>query len=60
MKSSYIVYEVKYAKNSSVLDCLRVSLIILRMNNIDDYFQEVAFSMGYKVEDLLPIDRRVI
>lgn len=30
------------------------------MRNIDDYFQEVAFSMGYKPEDLLPIDRQVI
>ncbi len=30
------------------------------MNNLDDYFQEVAFSMGYKAEDLLPIDRIVL
>ena len=30
------------------------------MKQIDGFFQEVAFSMGFKAEDLLPIDRQVI
>lgn len=30
------------------------------MRNIDDYFQEVAYSMGFKPEDLLPIDRQAL
>jgi hypothetical protein len=30
------------------------------MPTIDDYFQEVAFSLGYRPEDLLPIDREVV
>lgn len=30
------------------------------MNKIDDYFQEVAFNMGYKTTDLLPIDLEVV
>ena len=30
------------------------------MKHIDDYFQEVAFSMGYRPEDLLPVDREVV
>lgn len=30
------------------------------MNKIDDYFQEVAYMMGYKPEDLLPVDRQVL
>ena len=30
------------------------------MKHIDDYFQEVAFSMGYRPEDLLPIDRAIV
>ena len=30
------------------------------MEHIDDHFQEVAFSMGYRPEDLLPVDREVV
>lgn len=30
------------------------------MKQIDDYFQDVAFSMGFKAEDLLPIHREVV
>lgn len=30
------------------------------MEHIDDHFQEVAFSMGYRPEDLLPIDREIV
>ena len=30
------------------------------MSKIDDYFQEVALSMGFRPEELLPMDREVI
>ena len=30
------------------------------MNKNDDYFQEVAYSMGFKPDDLLPIDRDIV
>lgn len=30
------------------------------MRKIDDYFQEVAYSMGFKPDDLLPIYRQVL
>ena len=30
------------------------------MSRVDDYFQEVAYSMGHKPEDLLSIDREIV
>ena len=30
------------------------------MKHIDDHFQEVAFSLGYRPEDLLPVEVVVI
>jgi len=30
------------------------------MKALDDYFQEVAFSLGFKPYDLLPIDKAVV
>lgn len=30
------------------------------MKALDDYFQAVAFSIGFKPDDLLPIDREIV
>jgi hypothetical protein len=38
--------------------CINIKIVIINlMHKIDDYFQQVAFSLGFKAEDLLPIDR---